>query len=264
MPVRRVMRRRRKIAKGKSRRPGRYGRLRGIRSKMNSNAMDRATVVEAYEEAIGVTEGGSWISHQLSESPRALAVSKNFRFYRLKKVEVEFIPYANIFAGGTAFPELYLQVDRTQSIVGGGGISAPVPSKAIMLSRGVMPLKWTSPVRRAYSPSVLRNENFIQNVSGSVLSVASIASTPVKYKWYTTQSQFLGPTNNAASQVEPSWGPQYLKYFGMAYFVDQALAAPGAVLGTVKTKLHWEFRQPLVTAEPSSISDPLTTSAPLA
>lgn len=256
--VRRRVVRRRKLA-AKKRASGiykrRYNRFRNNR--MNANAQDRATVIEAFEEPVGVTEGGSWVNHQLSESPRALAVAKNFRFYRCKKVEVAFIPYANVFAGGTAFPELYMQVDRTQNAPGGGGISAPVPSKAIMLSRGVMPIKWTSPVTKSYVPSVLRNENFIQNVSGSVLSVASIASTPVKYKWYATQQQFLGPPNNAASQIEPSWGPQFLKYFGMAYFIDQPLAAVGAVLGSIKIKVHWEFKQPLVTAEPSSVNDPL-------
>jgi len=255
MPIRRrrpAVRRRKAMRKRMYRK-----RTNKFARRLNSNRMDKATVIEAIEES-AVTEAGSWVNHQLSDFPRALAVSKNFRFYRCKKVELEFIPYANLFTAGTAFPELYFQVDRTQNVAGGGGISAPVPSKNIMLSRGIMPIKWTSPIKRQYSPSVLRNENFIQNVLGSdVQSVVAIASTPVLYRWYTTQSQFLGPAGNAASQIEPSWGPQYLKYFGAAYYVDQPLANPGAVLGTIKMKVHWEFKQPLVASEPSSVSDPL-------
>lgn len=255
----RLMRRRRLVRAAKKKRAG--NRLRRFRrDKLNANKQDRATVIEAMEEVINTGYGGSWLNHQLSECPRAYNVSQNFRFYRLKKVEVEFIPYANLYQPGTSFPELYLQVDRTQNVPGGGGISAPVPTKAIMLSRGVLPVKWTSVIKRSYTPSVLRNENFIQNVhGGNVISVASIAATPVKYKWYTTQSQFLGPPGEAASQVEPSWGPQFLKYFGMAYFVDQPIA-PSTSLGTIKTKLHWEFRQPMVPTAPSSISDPLATT----
>ena len=87
----------------------RYGMKRRA---LNANKMDRATVVEASEYSI-VAEGGQTITHQLNQHPRALAVAQNFRFYRCKKVELQFVPYANVFAPGTAFPELYFQVDRT-------------------------------------------------------------------------------------------------------------------------------------------------------
>lgn len=62
---------------------------------MNSNK-DKATVVEVQEFA-AIPEGGSLISHSLSQFARAKAVSQNFRFYRCTKVELEFIPYSNIF-----------------------------------------------------------------------------------------------------------------------------------------------------------------------
>lgn len=214
---------------------------------LNANKMDRATVIET-QEYTAVVEGGQTVTHQLNQNPRALAVSANFRFYRCKKVELEFIPYANLFAPGTAFPELYFQVDRTLDYQPpanvGPGISV-LPTKGSMLSKGVMPVKWTNIVKRSYVPSVLRNENFIQNVLGSdVQSIAAIASTPVKYKWYTTQAQFNTPPGNAASVIAPSWNPQSLTYFGAAYYVDQPLAPVGAVLGTIKMRVHWEFKQP--------------------
>lgn len=244
----------------KTRRPRRVLRKRriaGKRARMNRkglgmNAMkDRATVVEVQENQV-VPEGGQFINHTLSQFSRALAVSKNYRFYRCKKVEVEFIPYANVFAPGTAFPELYCQVDRTQGTQFGPSVPLPLPSKAIMMSRGVLPVKWTSVVKRSYLPSVLRSENFIQNVLGSdVQSIAAITSTPVLNKWYATQQYFAAPPGNAASAIDGTWAPSLLRYFGMAFYVDQPLAEPSAVLGTIKIKVHWEFKEPLVSAEPA-------------
>lgn len=245
MPRRVVRRRRPALRKRKAYRK----RMGGMRKRrLNANKQDRATVIEA-QEYQAVTEGGLTITHQLSTHTRALAVAQNFRFYRCKKVELEFIPYANVFPGGTAFPELYFQVDRTldYDVTGAGlgpGISV-LPTKNSMLAKGVLPVKWTGVIRKSYVPSVLRCENFIQNVLGSnVQSIASVAGTPVKYKWYTTQQQFNPPTGNAATFINPSWAPQLLTYFGSAYYVDQPLANPGAVLGTIKMRTHWEFKQP--------------------
>lgn len=251
MPLRRRVQRKRRVMRKRRAARGRGGRLARFR-RTGMNAMkDRATVVEVQENQV-VPEGGQFINHTLSDFPRALAVSKQYRFYRCKKVEVEFIPYANLFPGGTAFPELYCQVERTQGTQFGPSVPLPLPTKGIMMSRGVMPVKWTSIVKRSYSPSVLRSENFIQNVLGSdVQSVAAITSTPVLYKWYATQQYFQAPPGNAASAIDGTWGPSLLRYFGMAYCVDQPLAEPSAVLGTIKIKVHWEFKEPLVAAEPT-------------
>jgi len=250
----RLVRRRKVSGRGGMRkrrgmRKGRMGRGKFAR-KLNANKQDRAVVIETQELA-AVPEGGNYIQHSLQQYNRATAVSKNYRFFRCKKVELEFIPYANVFAPGQAFPELYFQVDRVQGI--NGGVPLPLPTKNMMLARGVTPVKWTSVIKRSYSPNVLRNENFIQNVLGSdVQSIASISATPVLYKWYATQQYFTPPPGNAASPILPTWGPGALQYFGAVYFVDQPLAAPSAILGTIKMKVHWEFKQPLWTTDTQS------------
>lgn len=239
MPLRRSirLRRRRNLKKRVYRK--RYGKR-----MLNANKQDKATVVET-QELTATPEGGNFIGHELDSYARASAVSKNFRFYRCKKVELEFIPYANVFAPGTAFPELYFQVDRTQGLILPGG-SLPLPTKNIMLARGVMPIKWTGVIRKSYVPSVLRLENLYQNVfNNNVQSIAATTSTPVKYKWYATQSQYVAPTNNAATPVGGLYNPGSLRYFGAAYYIDQPLAAPSAVLGTIKMRVHWEFKEPL-------------------
>ena len=117
----------------------------------------------------------------------------------------------------------------------------------MMLARGVMPIKWTSVVRKTYTPSVLRGENLIQNVepSGNVSSIAQISSTPVLYKWYATQQNWAPPTSGSANGVVGMYLPSQLRYFGATYFINQDLAPPSAILGTIKMRVHWEFKEPL-------------------
>lgn len=241
---RRVQRKRNVMRKKRSAGRAGYRRLQGRRV-LNANKQDKATVIETQELA-ATPEGGNFIGHQLDQYQRALAVAQNFRYFRCKKVELEFIPYANMFAPGTAFPELYFQVDRTQGVTNPGA-SVPLPTKNMMLARGVMPVKWTGVIKRSYVPSVCRLENLYQNVLGSdVQSVVALTTTPVKYKWYATQTQpFTPPPGNAASPVAAAYAPQILRYFGAAYFINQDLAPPSAILGTIKMRVHWEFKEPL-------------------
>lgn len=222
------------------------------RRALNANKQDRATVIET-QELTATPEGGNYVTHTLAQYNRALAVSKNFRFYRCKKVEVMFVPYANIFASGTAFPELYIQVDRTQGATL-PGVPLPLPTKNMMLARGVMPIKWTKPVTKTYVPSVARQENLVYNTLGNnVQDLGSITITPVKYKWYATQQYYTGGTGgNAAHFTYGTWGPQALQYFGLTYFINQDLAPPSAVLGTIKVRVHWEFKEPLWTSDVSA------------
>lgn len=135
----------------------------------------------------------------------------------------------------------------------------------MMLARGVMPQKWTGVIRKSYVPSVLRLENLYQNVqpAGQVSSIAATTSTPVKYKWYATQSQFSPPTPGAATPVGGLYAPGSLRYFGAAYFINQELAPPAAVLGTIKMRVHWEFKEPLWLSD-SQVSSQGTGELPLA
>lgn len=238
----------------------RGAKRRGGKRPLNANKMDKATVIEV-QELTATPEGGNFIGHQLSQYARALNVSKNYRFYRCKKVELEFIPYANVFSSGTAFPELYFQVDRTQGI-GLPGASLPLPTKNMMLARGVMPQKWTTVVRKSYTPSVLRGENLIQNVepNGNISSIASISSTPVLFKWYATQQYNPAIQPATASGVTGMYNPSQLRYFGATYYINQDLAPPSAILGTIKMRVHWEFKEPLWITD---VSGTLNPSVPL-
>lgn len=246
--ARKTRKSKRRVAGKRSYRKSRIGRS------LNSNRMDRATVIEV-QELTATPEGGDFINHSLSQFSRALAVSKSYRFYRCKKVELEFIPYANVFAPGTAFPELYFQVDRTQGRINGQTV---IPTKGIMMSRGVLPQRWTSIVKKYFKPSVLRNENmYVADVHDSgglqlTAEVQPVTSTPVFNKWYMTSSYAHAPNPDGVMvQVGPAWDSTMLQYYGASYFIDQPLAPAGAILGTIKIKVHWEFKQPLVIVDPS-------------
>jgi len=243
--IRRIRRSRPALRKRKGLRRRLGGKRRGGKRQLNSNKMDKAIVVET-QELTATPEGGNFVGHQLSQYARATAVSQNYRYFRCKKVELEFIPYANVFGPGQAFPELYFQVDRVQGAVNPGA-SLPLPTKNMMLARGCLPSKWTGVIRKSYVPSVCRLENLYQNVLGSdVQSIVSLTTTPVKYKWYATQVQpFTPPPGNAASPVAAAYSPGQLRYFGAAYFIDQPIAEPSAVLGTIKMRVHWEFKEPM-------------------
>jgi len=265
MPIRKFARRSRPALRKKRAVRRRYGGRKAMGGKrmLNANRQDKATVIET-QELTATPEGGNFVGHQLNQYQRALAVSKNFRYYRCKKVELEFIPYANLFAPGTAFPELYFQVDRTQGITFPGA-NLPIPTKNMMLARGVMPLKWTGVIRKSYVPSVCRIENLYQNVLGSdVQSVVSPTTTPVLYKWYATQQvAYQQPPGNAASPVQANWDPTVLRYFGAAYFINQELAQPSAVLGTIKMRVHWEFKEPLWVSDTQAPAPPVGGVVPL-
>lgn len=239
MPRKSAPRRRRAGPKRKS------GVRKARGGKLSANKMDKATVIEVQQLA-ATTEGGNYVGHSLSQYARALAVSTNYRYYRCKKVELEFIPYANVFPGGTAFPELYFQVDRTQGSTAPGA-ALPLPTKNMMLARGVMPQKWTGIIKKSYNPSVCRLENLYQDVLGAnVQNVVGVTTTPVLNKWYQTQNQNTQPGASTGSfPVGGGYGPSLLRYFGAAYFINQELAPPAAILGTIKMRVHWEFKEPL-------------------
>jgi len=227
------------------RKPARGKRARKSSKRLDANRMDRATVVET-QEIEAVPEGGNFVSHSLSQYARALNVSRNFRMYRCKKVELEFVPFANVFASGTAFPELYFQVDRTQGVLPAANL--PLPTKNMMLARGCMPQKWTSIIRKTYNPSVLRLENLYQNIepgAGSLSSIGASTSTPVFNKWYATQGYNPTFPPGGAYPVTGLYAPAALVYYGATYMVNQELASPEAVLGTIKIRVHWEFKEPL-------------------
>lgn len=238
--------RRRALRRRPNRRAARKG-MRRMRRNRPLNAMkDIARVVEVYESVD--FPGGTAAVQQftLSQFDRALAVSKNYRYYRAKKIELEFIPFANVFPSGQAFPELYYQQDYTAWTLG------QAPDQNAMLGRGVVPIKWTKPIKKSYTPAVLRFEQAYTKVYNNgpeyyVNDVQPITATPVKNKWYMTQQAFnpSGQGGNPAVtyKVGPAADPTNLLYTGSAWYINTPIAIAGNI-GRVFVRVHWEFKEP--------------------
>lgn len=230
----------------------RLGRKRlGLKKIMNP-LRDSARVVEVFSTTdLSGGAPGEIQKFTLSQFPRALAVSKNFRFYRATKVELEFIPYANVFPAGQSFPELYYQYDPTAILIN------DEPTLASMQGRGVLPVKWTQPIKRFYTPAVLRHENLITQMYKAsdgetyyLNDAQPVSATPVKWKWYMTEQTFqpsVMPANGATTltQVGPARDPTNLVYGASSYFINSPLANANAV-GRLLIRVHWQFKQPLV------------------
>lgn len=242
------------------RRPIRRGARKGMRRMRLSAMKDKARVVEVYESQDFAGGVGGVQQFTLSQFDRALAVSKNYRYYRAKKVELEFVPFANVFPSGQAFPELYYQQDYTS------WLAAQAPDQNAMLGRGVMPIKWTKAIKKSYTPAVLRFEQAYTKVYNNgpeyyVNDVQPITATPVKNKWYMTQQAFnpSGQGGNPAVtyKVGPAADPTNLLFTGSAWFVNTPVAIAGNI-GRIFTRVHWEFKEPLVLpGESSRINVPL-------
>lgn len=219
---------------------------------MNALA-DRANVVEVFNEGniLGAAFFAGDTNFTLQNFPRALAVSKNYRYYRATKVEVEFIPFANVYAPGQAFPEIYIQKDYTTTTAG------QLPGTAQnMLSRGVVPKKWTMIIKRWTTPAVLRYEDlqtvgFHNGNDNMIQDVQPVSATPVKYKWYMTELAYNATqfgVQPVTTQVGPSANPTRLLYHGFTFAVDSPIAQAGNI-GKYIVRVHWEFKEPYVIPE---------------
>lgn len=247
MPIRKRsggLRKRRGMRKGRAR--GRAPR----RVALNS-MRDRASVVEVHSETDLSGGNGYTQNFNLLQFPRASAVAANYRYFRATKILLEFVPYANVFAPGTSFPELYYQKDYTEFSGQGFSSGRPAVNKVTMEGRGVLPEKWTRTIVKQYKPAVLRFEQLmVQSTGGSgapVTSVQPMSATPVLNKWYQSYISYIPQLAGAGSpvQVGPAQDPMELTYGGSAVFINSPLSETG-VLGRLVIKVHWEFKEPLV------------------
>lgn len=239
------------------RRPMRKMRRAGKRTSRLTAMKDRARVVEVYETIDFPGQTGGVQNFTLAQFDRALAVSKNYRYYRAKKVELEFIPFANVFPSGQAFPELYYQQDYT------AWLAPQAPDQNAMLGRGVLPIKWTKAIKKSYTPAVLRFEQAYTQVYNNgpeyyVNDVQPITATPVKNRWYMTQQAYQpsgqGGNPSVVYKVGPAADPTKLLYTGSAWFVNTPVAIAGNI-GRIFVRVHWEFKEPFAPDGQSSRVD---------
>lgn len=249
--VRRVRRLPRRPRRKVIRRPRKVMRKRIMKRKE-----DYARLVEGAENQLMLDATGNYsfnYTTSLSEFQRAQEVAHSYKYYRAAKVELTFIPYANVAALGVAagqrLPQLYFTVDRVAN-------QWIQPTEAEMIERGVSPRLFKKKMVFSWKPSLLQSVQLEVNQpsdgTGKGLGIDVIGATnsiPLFNKWLPTQQSYgytppAGPNAQLNQTVaQPSINPYALRYYGASFVIDQEGGVSGAV-GDLITKVTWEFKGP--------------------
>lgn len=247
---RRVPRRpRRKVVRRRRARLNRVGPKRKV---------DYARVVEAQETPILTGATGTYtlnFTTQLSDFNRAQEVAHAYKYYRCSKVELIFVPYANLAStNGPApnrLPQMYFTIDRVNNMWA-------TATEAEMLERGISPKLFVKKQRFSYKPNLLQHVQLETNQpndgGGNPLGINvinAVNSIPLFNKWLPTQQSAgfkpgVTPLNQVGTQVTQAAGNPYaLKYYGAVAVIDIE-GGNAQQIGDLMTKVTWEFKEPRV------------------
>lgn len=251
--------RKRKAPGRKSKAPSRPRRVRKI-----VRMTDTARLTEGSEDILALGADGTFAFNyttSLSEYNRAQEVAHAYKYYRCAKIELQFVPYANLsqVGGGVGarLPQLYFSVDRVMNM-------NITPTEQEMIERGVSPKVWNTKRVYSWKPNLLQSVQLEtgqpDDGGGNPLgmdTLSAINSVPLFNKWLPTQQSF-GFTRNPPAQVglqvsQLASNPYALRYYGAVFVIDQEGGAAQAV-GDLISKVTWEFKGPRA----------LKTNAPIA
>lgn len=195
----------------------------------------------------------------LSLFARAVEVSKNFKFYRAKRVAWTYLPDYNTYQVGAAtvsLPQCSLIMNRT----GDSTVWTPAEYDA----QGAVPKQFNKKMVVAYKPNIVQSIQYINNSTAPTPYVGNIGSRPVYGEWINTGS-YNRQVNTPG--VPPALGliaeaNNLMLYQGHSMYWYVTNTAPGEPnLGTVICEVEWEFKDPLFIAGTSSASEAPLASA---
>jgi len=224
--------------------------------KLMKRKEDYARIVEGAENVLTLGVDGTYAFNyttSLSEFQRAQEVAHAYKYYRASKIELTFIPYANVAslggAAATRLPQLYFTVDRVAN-------QWIVPTEAEMIERGVSPRLFKKKMVYSWKPNLLQSVQLEANQpsdgTGKGLGIdvlGAVNSVPLFNKWLPTQQSYgykapAGPDAQLNQTIaQPSVNPYALRYYGAAFVLDQEGGVTGAI-GDLITKVTWEFKGP--------------------
>lgn len=263
MPIRAKTVVRRRPVKGRRmpRRP-RRSVPRPLGRAMIKRKSDYARIVESAENQLTLNANGEYgfnFTTSLSEFQRAQEVAHAYKYYRCAKVELTFIPYANVanFAAAPALrlPQLYFTLDRVAN-------QFIEPSESEMLERGVSPKLFKRKFIYSWKPNLLQYVQMETKTLGidptsDLTNINAVNSIPLFDKWLPTQQSYgyaspVRPQIGPGNMVQPSANPYALRYYGATFFITQENGASEVAIGDLVTKVTWEFKGPraLKTNEP--------------
>ena len=189
-------------------------------------------------------------SFSLSLFDRAQAVSKNFKFYRPKRVVWTYLPDFNTFqSGGTvSLPQVSMIMNRT------GDSTAWTPAEYD--AQGAVPKQFSKKMVIAYNPNIVQSIQYI-TIGGPLPFTGNLGVRPVYNEWIATgtySSLVANPAGGVASITNDN-----LQMLFQGHSMYWNVSTPGSisVLGSVYCEVEWEFKDPLFTA-PASQAIPAT------
>lgn len=250
-----LVRRRRPVARRRPLRK-RAPRRKGIGRAGMKRKSDYARIVEGAQNVLTLGADGTYgynFTTSLSEFQRAQEVAHAYKYYRAAKVEILFVPYANIAALGgaaaTRLPQLYFTVDRVAN-------QWMVPTEEEMIERGISPRLFKKKMVYSWKPSLLQNVQLEVNQPSDgggkglgIDTIGAINSVPLFNKWLPTQQSYgynppAGPNAQInVTMAQPAINPYALRYYGASFVIDQEGGVTGSI-GDIITKVTWEFKGP--------------------
>lgn len=275
----RVIRRRRVLRKRRAG-PKRAMRKRGVGRAGMKRTSDYAKVCEIVEAPLlAQTDNtgentGSLITWCLQDYQRPQEVAHAYKYYRLSKVEVTFIPYFNVSQTGNAaaarVPQLYMTIDRVSN-------RWIIPTESELLSRGVSPKLFTRKMKMTFKPNLLqeisletRQPSDGQGVPLGIDLAGFQNATALFNKWLPTQQSFGYNAQNPGAQTNQVLAPNgvnpyALKYHGMAFVasIEGQAESTNIQIGDVQYKCTWEFKGPraLLTQRPNAEPNPYVNTS---
>lgn len=232
---RRVRRNRRKAP----RRAKRASPARSLRNPMGGLPGQNHAVIRETSNRATVIANNAYINTiQIQNFPRAMSLLSSFRFYRLAKVEFQYIPTWNTFqeaTGSATVPEFVMAMNRVGDSYASGYNQ--------LCQQGAKPVKFLKTINISYKPNLVQSLQTSQN-SVSTGAIYNMGIRPVYDKWINTQNQM--------TLVKPDPNPDnqqfltvlnYPTYYGHDFFIqqDSTITADLPVAHCTVT-CFWEFK----------------------
>lgn len=189
---------------------------------------------------------------------RATAVSKNFKYYRAKRVVWTYLPDFNTFQSGGAItlPQVSMLMNRT----GDTTLWTPAEYDA----QGAVPKQFNKKIRIAYNPNICQSIQYIAQPTGIPAPfLGNIGTRPVYNEWIATGT--YSTDNPAPPFLSPSTANHNNEMLYQGHSMLFEVTVPGTVtsLGSVFCEVEWEFKDPLFVSSPTSTTRLAALAEPL-
>ena len=221
-----------------------------------SNVKHYARITEAVNFTPMVANTDYNYQFSLSLFARAVEVSKNFKFYRAKRVSWTYLPDYNTFqsgAGSVSVPQASLIMNRT----GDSTIWTPAEYDA----QGAVPKQFNKKMVVAYNPNIVQSIQYV-NQAVPTAYTGNVGARPIYGEWINTSSYNRVIAIPGGSAFIPEQNNLLLYQGHSMYWYVTSTAPSEPAIGSVICEVEWEFKDPLFIAGPTE-PVPATTSGGL-